>query len=514
MNQYSLLKDDIHFLEKLSRTSEYDFLIIGSGAGGGLSAYKLGKKGYKVLVLEAGPFVPTSQVSLDEAKAYPKIYQEAAARKTRDGAINILQGRVVGGSTTVNWTSCFRTPDYTLKAWQEDYGLKELTGENLAPHFEDIEKLIKVSPWEIPPNRNNEILKQGLTALGHEAKVISRNVSGCQNLGYCGLACPTGAKQSSWRALLSQSPNVTILSDAFAERLLHRGERVEGVKVFPRGRVTQGLIFRGRRVILSGGAINSPALLMRSHLKHSSMLGKRTFLHPVVLSGAISDDQVEPYYGAPQTLYSDSLMEASYPEERAGFKLEVPPIHPLLLASVLPFHSDFHREIMEKLPQMHAMIALQRDGFHPESSGGEVELASNGLPILDYPIKSYHERAFRKALLVMGEAQFAAGMKEVLPIHRHAQKVRTSRELKQMVKNLSMKANDVTVVSAHVMGGCLMGSSTEQSVVDTNGRYHQLQNLFVFDGSLFPTSIGTNPMISIYGLVGYLLEKNFNKASL
>lgn len=509
MKVYSLLDaKDFKVVQNLSEKGSFDFIIVGSGAGGGISAYLLAKMGHRVLVLEEGPYIPPSKVSLDEAKAYPQLYQEAAGRKTDDGAITILQGRNVGGGTTVNWTSSFRTPQATLKSWQEDYGLKGFTPKAMEFHFEKVEDLLGVRLWDLAANENNEVLNRGLSQIGKKAQRIPRNVKNCQNLGYCGLGCPTGAKQSSLRALLSQSELITVVADAFVDRFLHKKKRVEGVRVHPRGGSMGALVFRSSYYISAAGAINSPALLMRSQAPDPfHLLGKRTFLHPTVISGGLFDQEIEPYYGAPQTFYSDDYLY----ESEAGFKLEVPPIHPLLLASVLPFHGELHRECMTSLPHLHAMIALQRDGFHSLSVGGKVKLANNGLPLLEYAFTDFVLAGFRKALMTMGEVQFAAGAREVLPLHRHARKVRNLKDLKALINELPMRPHDLTVVSAHVMGGCPMGEKASESVVNLEGIHHQLENLMVCDGSVFPTSVGTNPMLTIYGVISKIIDDKFGK---
>ena len=88
------------------QTLEADVAIIGSGAGGGVAAEILSLAGLKVLLLEEGPLKTSDSFKdMDEARAYADLYQESAARATSDGAIAVLQGRAVGGTTTVNWTS-------------------------------------------------------------------------------------------------------------------------------------------------------------------------------------------------------------------------------------------------------------------------------------------------------------------------------------------------------------------------------------------------------------------------
>ena len=110
-----------------------DVAIIGSGAGAGITAELLARAGLQVVIIEEGPLKSSRDFNQLESEAYPSLYQESAARKTEDKAINILQGRCVGGSTTVNWTSSFRTPATTLQFWQQHFGLSDYTEAALAP---------------------------------------------------------------------------------------------------------------------------------------------------------------------------------------------------------------------------------------------------------------------------------------------------------------------------------------------------------------------------------------------
>ena len=121
------------------QTFEADVAIVGSGAGGGTAADILSAAGLRVILIEEGPLATSSSFDMREESAYPELYQESAARKTEDHAINILQGRCVGGGTTVNWTSSFRTPPSTLQHWQSHHAVKELGQADLAPWFERME---------------------------------------------------------------------------------------------------------------------------------------------------------------------------------------------------------------------------------------------------------------------------------------------------------------------------------------------------------------------------------------
>lgn len=481
------------------QTLEVDYCIIGSGAGGAYAAALLAKKGFKVAVIEEGPYQKTDDFKeMREARAYPELYQELASRKTADKAINILQGRNVGGGTTVNWTTCFRTPENTLKYWRENFDLEF----ELDTHFVAAEERFGIHEWDVPPNMNNSVVELGMHRLGRSFGRIKRNVRGCYNLGYCGTGCPTGAKQSQ---LVTSIPDLLNMGGILAPRWralklrhhLGKVSRLEAINMPGMGN-TPGqvkLTIHAKQFIVAAGAIGTPALLMRSRVHDASgMLGKRTFVHPTVISGAFFEEEIEAHLGAPQSIYSDHFLWQPF-----GFKIEVPPVHPVLLASTLLQRGEQHRALMLKQKHLQACIALQRDGFDSASFGGEVKLRSDGSPVLEYRWGREVGEGFRQALLAMGELQFAAGATQVLPIHLAGKLTNSMDELRQLLNELPMERLHLKLVSAHVMGGACFGTEAKSSVCDKSGRIWSYDNLAVMDGSLFPTSIAANPMLSILG---------------
>jgi len=493
-------------------TLECDIAIVGSGAGGGTSAEILSAAGLKVLLIEEGPLRSSRDFDMQEPAAYASLYQEAIGRTSKDGAITILQGRAVGGSTLVNWTSSFRTPAQTLDHWAREHTVKGLSTETLAPWFERIEHRLGIEPWQLPPNANNQVIRDGCEALGYSWAVIPRNVRGCWNLGYCGMGCPTNAKQSMLVTTIPASLDAggELLYLARAERLVVERERVAALEclamdarcVAPTGRKIR---VRARHYILAGGGINTPAILLRSNTPDPHQrLGKRTFLHPVNFSAAQFSEVINPFYGAPQSLYSDHFQWDDGASGRMSYKLEVPPIHPALAAMLLGRFGVDNALRMQQLPHTNAMIALMRDGFHPDSAEGQVQLRSDGSPTLDYRMTGYTWDGIRRAYHSMADIQFAAGAKAVLPLHNDAIYASSLAQARQIIDELSLELYRTRLGSAHVMGGCAMGEDPRQAVTDSLGRHHQLDNLSIHDGSLFPTSIGANPQLSIYALTAKL----------
>jgi len=506
------------------RTIDADVAIIGTGAGGGVTAEILTLAGLNVVMIEEGALKSSRDFKMREAQAYPALYQESAARKTRDKSINILQGRTVGGSTTINWTSSFRTPTSTLEYWQKNFGLTGYSRESMAPWFAMMEQRLNVSVWAAPPNENNDLLRRGAVKLGIPVATILRNVKGCWNLGYCGMGCPTNAKQSMLVTTIPSalSHGATLLTRTRAEKLVFKGDTVAALNcvaldtsgLMPSGKT---VTVRAKHYVVAGGAINSPALLMRSNAPDpNGLLGKRTFLHPTVISSGLFEQKVEGFAGAPQTIYSDHFMETQAIDGPIGYKLEAPPLHPLLFSTTMHGFGEQHAAMMRQFAHTHALLALLRDGFHENSVGGAVHLRDDGSPVLDYQMTDFVWNGVKRALLSMAEIQFAAGAKSVHPVHEMATGYTTWSEAKQAIEALPYKPLLTRVVSAHVMGGCTMSDDVKLGVVSSSGRYHGVSNLSVHDGSLFPTSIGANPQLSIYGMAARLasgLEKQLTGKS-
>lgn len=491
---------------------DFDVAIVGSGAGAGITAELLARAGLSIVIVEEGPLRSSADFKPQrEDIAYAELYQEGAGRKTADQSMNVLQGRCVGGSTTVNWTGSFRTPKDTLETWVRQFGLNDFTESRMAPWFEQVERRLSIADWPTAPNENNAVLKRGADKLGIPTFVVQRNVKGCWNLGSCGMGCPTNAKQSMLVTTIPAALDLgaTLLVQTRAQRLELKDGQVQALLCQPveiNGAAAGApLRIRARHYVLAGGAINTPALLLRSGAPDpQGLLGKRTFLHPTVASGALLPTPVEGWAGAPLSVFSDHFLHQGPVNGPMGFKLEVAPVHPGFAATNLGGFGPALAERVRQFPHTQVMIALLRDGFHAQSVGGSVALRKDGSPVLDYPLNDYLFDGVRRAYLAMAELQFAAGARQVRPVHEQAADYRSWAEAREAIARLQLKPFLTMVGSAHVMGGCALSADAGRGVVRPDGRHWQLENLSVHDGSLFPTSIGANPQLSVYGLANRL----------
>ncbi|MCB0323915.1 MAG: GMC family oxidoreductase [Bdellovibrionales bacterium] len=494
---------------------EADVLIIGSGAGGGICAEALAERNIRVVVVEEGPFKKTADFTMREKEAFQDLYFECGGRRTKDKAIGIFQGRAVGGSTTVNWTASFRTPEQTLRYWSNEFGLSGFSAEDLAPWFDRVEKRLNISPWLPAPNENNAIIARGAAALDWSYGTVPRNVRGCADLGLCGQGCPIGAKQSMLVTTIPRAMELgaTVISRARAARLLLRQGRVEGAVLEPldslgRPKRTIQLEVRAPLVIVAAGGIGSPALLLRSATPDPDrLIGSRTFLHPTVVVTGAMPQQVAGYRGAPQTVYSDHFLWRDGIEGRMGFKIEALAIQPSLFSGLMMRHGAEHQSFMQRINDTQGSIMLLRDGFNEESPGGRVGLDAFDYPELDYTVNDYLWEGVREAYLRASEMLFAAGANNIQLWHFDAPSLTSWTQAKQFIANLQLKPLSTGLFSAHVMGGCSMGADPRRSVVDSRGAHHHVKNLYVIDGSLFPTSLGTNPQLTIYAIAAKLANE-------
>src|SRR5258708_962026 len=193
-----------------------DVCIVGSGAGGAVAAATLTAAGIDVLIVEEGGYWSAADFTQREKDVTPKLYQEGMLRTTADGAIAILQGKAVGGTTVVNYTTCFRTPEYVIEHWKKRHGVNGFHYADLGPHWDWIEKRLGIH--QVPEeemNANNGSLFDGCKAMGWQAEKLRRNVVACMQSGMCGLGCPVNAKRSML---------VTLVPDAIdaGARLVYR----------------------------------------------------------------------------------------------------------------------------------------------------------------------------------------------------------------------------------------------------------------------------------------------------
>ena len=343
-----------------------DVVIVGSGAGGGTAAGVLAKAGLDVVVVEAGDYFSEEDFDGAELDGYVQLYLGGGGVPTPDQSIGLLAGFCLGGGTTVNYTWCFRPPDHVREDWTDRFGLDDWAGQDFDESLDAVWDRIHVNSENSMPSLRDERFREGLAKLGWDSQVMQRNAVGCREeiCGQCHYGCPLGAKQSTFKTWLQDAydAGARIVVNAPVEKVLIEGGEAKGVEATTAD--GHKLTVRARAVAAAAGAINTPALLIRSGLDNPNV-GKNLMIHPVLLVWAQFEQEVLPWTGVFGSTFCDEFLDMG---EGYGVKYMHASAHPSDLAVFAPWRgASEHSELMQSLRYTGGYGILQR-----ARDGGEV----------------------------------------------------------------------------------------------------------------------------------------------
>lgn len=486
-----------------------DAVVVGSGAGGGVIAARLAAAGKDVIIVEKGGYYSESDFTGSEAVMTPALYMRRGLLATNDLGMIVLAGSTLGGGTIVNWSTSLRTPPDVLSEWEREHGLTGATSADYQRGFDYAEQRMGVNTDDSDPNPNNAALMRGCRTLGYDWKRIPRNASGCeQRCGACGYGCPFGRKQSTLLTFLQDAheKGARVIVRCQVDRALVSAGQVTGVEGWARDEAgaLHKVTIHAPTVVVAGGAVETPALLLRSGLRNPN-IGAHLRLHPVVALASYYEDKIEPWKGSLQTVLSDHFKSLRGPY---GLRFEVAPTHPGMLGMVTPWESAAqHKRDMTQIPWVATCIALMRD-----TGAGRVTLDRQGDPVLRYFPNETDRRFLAQAMGEMSRIAAAGGATRITTLHNKRMELRaeagqpgafTPQRIEAFARAIERRGiapNTVPLFSAHQMGTARFGSSPKTAVADPTGQVYGVKGLYIGDGSGFPTASGVNPMLSIMAL--------------
>ncbi|WP_026732261.1 GMC oxidoreductase [Fischerella sp. PCC 9605] len=494
--------------------SHYDVIIIGTGAGGGTLAYKLAPSGKKILVLERGTFVPKEKANWDSLQLFQKErYRPAEVWYDKHGkVIRPVTHYYVGGNTKFYGGALFRFRDHDFNTVFHKDGISPewpLKYRDFAPYYTQAEKLYEVhgqrgldptephisedypfpavshEPYiqEIHDALKDKGLHPFYLPLGIKLNEANRFLSTCIRCDTCdGFPCFINAKADAdvncVRPAIAHQ-NLTLISQAkvFQLHTSASGREVTGVTAEIAGKQH---IFSGDIVVIACGAINSAVLLLKSAndqhpnglANSSNLVGRNYMAHKFAVVMALSTKlnstvfhktlAVNDFYWGekyfPYPMGSAQLLGNITTNRVAAY---APPFTPDLIAEAIANHSVSWLLMTEDLPDLKNRVRVEGDKIF-------LEYTNN------------NEQAFNRLI-----KRWISVLKS---IKLHSQKGHFSFFIPQ---KLTLKE------VGHQCGTCRFGEDPRKSVLDINCRTHDVDNLYIVDGSFFPSSSAVNPSLTI-----------------
>ena len=483
---------------------EVDYCIIGSGAAGGVLAYRLGvAKGdtSSICVLERGGYYsPLQDFNDDEMQMVRTLYAEGGLEATKSFDFNILQGQCVGGSTVVNNALCFEMPEVSRSEWRS----LGIDVDSLDVHYQKVADEIQIR--EVVPEAVNERVEKVFSSgiQGYSAPEATKvplsparrmhgNFSNCVGCGLCNLGCRRVRKLSTLETYLpwAQARGVTVVPEAVAVKCISEGTRVRSVVV----RMSNGVLRKvavKKAVVLAGGAIASSRFLLCSGLggPHVGMGVSCNYAFPMVLEFR---ETLDAFDGLQMTLFSAP--------EKHEMVFETTFNPPGSQSLMTPQYFRDHARMMQAYRRSMVVVALV--GSDPSGTISKTPSILFGREV-EWNQTADEIARVRKALSTGVRIAGAAGATRILLPTHPVLEIPLDSSVEKVLTRFENALHDkqyFRFATPHPQGGNMMaGPSTVERVAELDFRVRDCDNLFVCDASIFPRSIRINPQWTIMAL--------------
>ncbi|PYH49424.1 long chain fatty alcohol oxidase [Aspergillus saccharolyticus JOP 1030-1] len=504
---------------------ETDVIIVGSGCGGSVAAKNLTEAGYRVMVVDKSYHYTSNHFPMDANEGFISMFEAGGGIVSDDGSTVVLAGSTWGGGGTVNWSAALQTQGYVRQEWAKD-GLSFFTSQEFQKCLDRVCDRMGVGIEHIEHNKANRLILEGARRLGYSAKTVPQNTG--QSLHYCGyctLGCHTCGKKGPTETFLADASRggATFIEGFRADKILFEqkpyGTVASGVEgtwtsrdsylgLTGLGAVKRKVVIKAKRVVVSCGSLQSPLLLMRSGLKNRR-IGRNLHLHPVVVAGAVLNEEVRPWEGSALTTVVNEFENLD--QKGHGVKIEALSMLPSAYLPLFPWRGGLDYKLwVLNLARSVGFITLTRD-----RDGGRVYPDPvDGRCRIEYTPSAYDRKHMLEALIGAAHIAFVAGAKEfhttwrelapyIRPEMAPAEAAEGTNSASFQAWLADIRAHKVPLApertqfaSAHQMGTCRMGTSPKTSVVDPDCQVWETRSLYVVDASVFPSASGVNPMIT------------------
>ncbi len=524
-----------------------DYLVIGSGPGGATVATELQKAGKKVVLIEQGPFVVWGSM---DTMSYSELMYKNNIAATSDNGVLVRSGQTMGGGTTVNIDLAFSPLEGTIQArianWIEQGWVdgRFYTQERLAAAYQWVRNAIvtrEVTQCEL--NRDNKVLWDGAVAFGVNPSLYHLNRFQ-QDLSPSPVTCKRDAARQLIVGAMGAADNpLAVIPDMSVQEVLFApdgpdgGVRATGVSLLaiapwttygntvvdpcqlgipPKTTVS----ISAQNVILSAGTIGSSRILLNSAKSTPAVNNPRTgrglIMHPSFPMIGRFNETINLLEGLDSATFLDAFGVAP------GFIFETMSGLPAYGALLIPGSGE---QVYDRITGFNQSAGFGVMLVDTPSDDNRVRLGPDGSVVLDYALSEGDKQRFRTGVALAIRMMFLAGAYEVIiPSNENFLGLEqfdpmngvylTSIEQADLVeKNLQFTPNRTLLTSAHLQATNKSGDSAATSVVSTKQRVwnvltqQEIPNLYVMDSSMFPTSVGANPMQAIYSFAKIFSER-------
>ncbi|CAI9271258.1 unnamed protein product [Lactuca saligna] len=518
---HSLLQKGLDVTEEFKENIckiKCDVVIVGSGCGGGVAAAILAKSGKKVVVLEKGNYFTQKDYSKLEGPSLDQLYESGGILPTLDGKIMIQAGATVGGGSAVNWSACIRTPQPVLQEWAQEENMKLYESHEYMSAMNKVCERIGVTKKCTREGFQNQVLRKGCQNLGLKVEDVPQNTSKNHYCGSCCYGCRSGDKKGTDSTWLVDAVDhgAVIITGCNAKKFIltsNKGKKrrkkcVGVIAQVLNQEISKRLHIEAKVTISACGSLLTPPLMISSGLKNPN-IGRNLHMHPVAMAwGYFPESDDSDLTGKNQE--GGILTSVHNPGSDETYILEVPALGPGSFAALCPWISGKDlKERMLKFSRTAHVFSLVRD-----RGSGKVTSAGR----ISYKFSKFDNGSIKKGLRQALRVLIAAGAVEVGTQRSDGQRLKckgtSEEEIEEFLETVDAVGGPMSMVkdwniycSAHQMGSCRMGKSAKEGAVDENGESWEAEGLYVCDGSILPSAVGVNPMITIQSTAYCLAER-------
>ena len=510
---YKVIQEDI--------VRNVDVCVIGSGAAGAIIAEKLVAAGKSVVLLEKGGYYDGESMNQQENDMISLLWKNSGANFTSNLKIAIAQGSCLGGSTVINDAVCFRIPEIVIKQWN-DLGVN-ITKEEWDYATDEVSSRInvtKVTDDEL--NENAKRLQKACSVIQVKGEPITEHrandrncgpswtdpaLQSCVQCGFCHLGCHYDTKQSMLvtyiHDALHSSNNFTAYCDCNVKKVIHKdgiATGVEGSFIDNTGNEKYRIRVNAKIIVISAGAIASSNILHKSSVANKN-IGHGLALHPAPFVMGHFNEKIYGSRGIPMS-YTCHQFGVTNNVKSGGFLIESIFLPIFQMALAIPGFGLDHARLMSEFNNYALAGIMTRD-----DSVGKIVKTFGDNPKVEYEMSKDTIDDMVRGMGILARMWFEIGADYVIGSHSDVTEIRSAQEIPKLEKAVRDNPDGLRVGSAHPQGGNRMGDDPEKAVVDSNCKVFGFKNLYCSDASVFPTSLGVNPQLTVMALGALTADK-------